>query len=194
MSLFANAIESNGYRVNNALRQRNAVGDFRYTGDRGTVYANISVDNQKLGLPGARRVTLTSSELETDRAGATTPAAFANKQGINATVGVTRLVGNWLEIIIDGGVRNKKQQAFSSLSGFDSSDDRELTTISFTPRFIGRHDLFGLSSKMIAGLDFYDATLRSNRSTLLNDPPIHRYDLSQRSVAAFGSKRSASRP
>jgi iron complex outermembrane receptor protein len=184
-SIFGNAIDSDGYRVNNALRQRNAVGDFRYTGDRGTAYANISVDDQKLGLPGARHVTLTSSELETDRAGATTPTAFAKKQGVNVTVGVTRLVGNWLEVIIDGGVRNKKQQAFSSLSGFDSSDDRELTTVSFTPRFIGRHDLFGLPSKVIAGLDIYDATLRSNRGTLLSDPPIHRYDLSQRSIAAY---------
>jgi iron complex outermembrane receptor protein len=184
-SIFANAVDSDGYRVNNALRQRNAVGDFRYTGDRGSVYANVSVDDQKLGLPGARHVTLTSSELEMNRAGATTPTAFANKQGINVTVGVTRLVGNWLEIIVDGGVRNKKQQAFSSLGGFDSSDDRELTTVSFTPRFIGRHNLFGLPSKVIAGLDIYDATLRSNRSTLLSDSPIHRYDLSQHSIAAY---------
>jgi iron complex outermembrane receptor protein len=54
-SIFGNAINSDGYRVNNELRQRNAVGDFRYTGDRGSAYANISVDDQKLGLPGARR-------------------------------------------------------------------------------------------------------------------------------------------
>ena len=184
-SIFGNAINSAGYRVNNDLRQRNAVGDFRYTGDRGSVYANVSVDDQKLGLPGARRVTLTSSELVTDRAGATTPTAFANKQGVNVTVGVTRLVGNWLEVIVDGGVRNKKQQLFSSLSGFDSSDDRELTTVSFTPRFVGRHDLFGLASKVTGGLDFYDAKIRSDRSTLLSDPPVHRYNLSQRSAAAY---------
>jgi iron complex outermembrane recepter protein len=184
-SIFGNAIDSEGYRVNNALRQRNAVGDFRYTGDRGSVYANISVDDQKLGLPGARRVTLTSNEMETDRTGATTPTAFANKQGLNATFGVTRLLGNSLELILDGGVRNKKQQAFSSLSGSDSSDDRELTNISFTPRFIGRQDLFGLPSKVIAGMDFYDAALRSDRSRLLSEAPIHRYDLNQRSVAVY---------
>lgn len=184
-SIFGNAIDSDGYRVNNQLRQRNAVGDFRYTGDRGSVYANISVDDQKLGLPGARRVTLTSSQLETDRTGATTPTAFANKQGINATLGVTRQLGNSFEFIIDGGVRNKKQQTFSSLSGFDTSDDRELTTVSFTPRFVGRHDLFGMPSKVIAGFDYYDATLRVGRGTELSDPPIHRYDLSQRSVAVY---------
>ncbi|HYM34962.1 MAG TPA: TonB-dependent receptor, partial [Steroidobacteraceae bacterium] len=184
-SIFGNAINSDGYRVNNELRQRNAVGDFRYTGDRGSVYANISVDDQKLGLPGARHVTLTSSEMETDRMGATTPTAFANKKGINVTIGVTRQLGNSFEFIIDGGVRNKKQQTFSSLSGFDTSDDRELTTVSFTPRFIGRHDLFGMPSKVIGGLDYYDATLRANRGTELSDPPIHRYDLIQRSIAIY---------
>ncbi len=184
-SIFGNSINSDGYRVNNDLRQRNAVGDFRYTGDRGSAYANVSVDDQKLGLPGARRVTLTSSELDSDRAGATTPTAFADKQGVNVTVGVTRLLGNSFELIIDGGVRNKKQKVFSSLSGFDSSDDRELTTVSFTPRFIGRHNLFGIPSKVIAGLDVYDSTLRSNRSTELSDPPIHRYDLTQRSLGIY---------
>jgi iron complex outermembrane receptor protein len=90
--------------------------------------------------------------METDRTGATMPTAFANKRGINVTAGVTRQFGNSFELIIDGGVRNKKQQAFSSLSGFDSSDDRELTTVSFTPRFIGQHDLLGMRSKVIAGL------------------------------------------
>ncbi len=184
-SIFGNAINSDGYRVNNELRQRNAVGDFRYTGDRGSAYANISVDDQKLGLPGARRVTLLSSQMETDRTGATTPTAFANKKGINVTVGVTRQIGNSFEFIIDGGVRNKKQQAFSSLSGFDSSDDRELNTISFTPRFIGRHDLLGIPSKVIGGIDYYYSKLSSNRGTLLSDPPIHRYDLSQRSFAIY---------
>ena len=160
-------------------------GDFRYTGDRGSAYANIAVDDQKLGLPGARRVTLTTSEMETDRTGATTPSAFATKKGINVTLGVTRQVGNALEIIIDGGIRTKKQQVFSELFGSASSDDRDLTTISFTPRFIGRQNLLGMPSKVTAGLDYYDAKLNSNRSTLLSDPPIHRYDLTQRSVAVY---------
>ncbi|MEX2036090.1 MAG: TonB-dependent receptor plug domain-containing protein, partial [Xanthobacteraceae bacterium] len=77
-SIFANAVNSDGYRVNNELRQQSATGDIRYSIGGGTAYANISADDQKLGLPGARRVTLTSSELEIDPTGATTPTAFGN--------------------------------------------------------------------------------------------------------------------
>ena len=84
-SVFSNAIRSDGYRENNKLRQENAVGDFRWTnGTDSTAYFNISGDNQHLGLPGGRRVTLTTSELVTNRRGAATPFDFAEKQGINA--------------------------------------------------------------------------------------------------------------
>jgi iron complex outermembrane receptor protein len=184
-SFYANAFDSNGYRVNNELKQRNAVADFRYNVGGGTAYANISVDDQKLGLPGARRVTLTSSELETDRTGATTPTAFANKQGVNATLGYTRTIVDGLEVILDGGVRQKEQQAFSSIAGFDITDRRKLTTYSLTPRFIGQSNLFGMPSKVISGLDVYHAELRDNRGAGLADPPVHRYALTQRSIGLY---------
>ena len=35
-SVFANGVDSDGYRVNSALRQRNAVGDLRYNGSDGS--------------------------------------------------------------------------------------------------------------------------------------------------------------
>ena len=187
-SVFANAVNSDGYRVNNALRQRNVHGDFRYFVDGGNFYGNISADDQKLGLPGARLVTLTSSELETDRRGATTPTAFANKQGVNVTLGYSRMLLDGLELIVDGGIRQKDQQVFSSLSGFDASDDRGLVTYSFTPRIIAQADVFGLPSKTIAGVDFYDATLNANKSAKLSDPPVHRFTLMQRSLAAYGQQ------
>ena len=56
-SAYGNAISSDGYRQNNVLQQQNGVGDFRYTGDKGGVYLNLSADNQYLGFPGGRLVT-----------------------------------------------------------------------------------------------------------------------------------------
>lgn len=185
MAVFGTAVDSDGYRVNNELRQRNGVADLRYTGDKGTAYFNISADDQNLGLPGARRVTLTSSELEADRRGATTPTAFAEKNGVNVTLGVTRTVVDGMDVILDGGLRQKHQKVFSSLSGFDASDTRVLTTASFTPRFVSRRDLLGMPSQVTAGLDFYDASLDADRGTLLSDPPIHRYSLTQRSTGGY---------
>lgn len=189
------AYNSDGYRVNNELKQRSLVGDVRYTEGWGTAYANVQVDDQKLGLPGARRVTLTSSELETDRTGATTPTAFGNKQGINATFGFTRMMGDGFEFIVDGGVRQKKQQTFSSLQNFDTTDKRVLTTYSFTPRFIGQSNLFGIMpARVIGGLDFYLSTLEANRGSAFSDPPVHRYSLTQRSVAAYWQHNVAIAP
>jgi iron complex outermembrane receptor protein len=133
-------------------------------------------------------VTLTSSELDTDRRGATTPNAFADKQGVNVTLGMTRILTDGVELIVDGGLRNKKQQTFSSLFGLDTSDARELTTVSFTPRIVGQGYLLGFQSKLIAGVDIYDAALGANRSTLLSDPPIHRFDLRQRSVGVYAQE------
>jgi iron complex outermembrane receptor protein len=185
VSAFGTAIDSQGYRVNNTLRQRDTVADFRYNGEDSTAYFNITSDDQHLGLPGARRVTPTSNELVTDRAGATTPDAFANKKGINVTLGATRRMSKDLEVILDGSVRDKTQDAFTSLSGFVSSDSRRLTTFSFTPRVKVTREFVGLPSELLAGVDFYDATFYSNRSTMLTDPPVHRYDLTQRTIAAY---------
>ena len=102
---------------------------------------------------------------------------------------------NGLELIIDGGVRQKKQQAFSEIAGFATTDRRELTTYSFTPRFIAQGNIFGAPSRLIAGADVYYAELGVNRGAQQSDPPVHQYAsgaaLDRRSTP---SRRSASPP
>jgi iron complex outermembrane receptor protein len=188
-SVAGNAISSGGYRFNNKLHQQDVVGDFRWNDGQGTgAYFNLSGDDQHLGLPGGRLVTPTSSQLVTDPRGATTPFDYANKQGINATLGVTRVLAPGTELIVDGGVRQKNQQsAFfcTGCSDFDRGVKATLTTFSLTPRVSSQHDLGGMPGKLIAGIDFYDNTYGSDRSLHLNDPPIHRYDLTQDTVAGY---------
>ena len=73
--------------------RRTRVGDLRWNNGQGTsAYLNLSGDNQHLGLPGGRLVTPTFNQLVTDPRGATTPFDFANKQGMNATAGVTHML------------------------------------------------------------------------------------------------------
>jgi len=55
-SFYGNAIKSDGYRVNNALDQRNGVGNLNYTTPDLTAFLTLSGDDQKLGLPGGRTV------------------------------------------------------------------------------------------------------------------------------------------
>ena len=160
--MFANGINSDGYRVNSALRERSAIGDLRYTGNEGKAWAVISGDDQHLGLPGARLVDQAAgiNQLVTDRRGATTPTAFADKTG----GGVSRIIGQGVELIVDGNLRRKNQTAFSTLFGFDTSDVREMTTASITPRAIIDSQIFGIPTKITTGVDYYDSTLEAKRS------------------------------
>ena len=188
-ALAGNAISSGGYRDNNKLHQQNAVGDFRFgDGNWTSGYFNISGDVQRLGLPGGRLVTPTSSLVETDPRGAATSFDFAEKQGANATLGFTRVLVPGTEVIVDGGVRHKHQQAgFFSAFGpdFDSGFKATMTTLSLTPRLSSVHNLGAMPGKLLAGVDVYDTTYGSDRSVHLNDAPNHRYDLTQQTVAGY---------
>ncbi len=185
VSVAGNAVNSDGYRVNDYVRQRNGIGDLRYTGDQGSVWLNVSGDDQHLGLPGARLVTTTSSELDTDRRGATTPNAFSSKTGGSATFGVSRQLTPGIELIVDGNLRRKDQTVFSSLFGFDTSDIRTLNTGSVTPRANIDGQFLGLPTKITTGFDYLDSSLDATRSVALNDPPYHSYTLKQQSTAAY---------
>ena len=94
-SFYGNGIKSDGYRVNNALDQRNGVGNINYTTPGLTAFLTLSGDDQKLGLPGGRFVdpSIGLNELATDRRGTGTPFDYGNKQGANATAGFTKTCG-----------------------------------------------------------------------------------------------------
>jgi iron complex outermembrane receptor protein len=191
-SFYGNGIKSDGYRVNNALDQRNGIGDVRYSTPGLTAFLTLSGDDQKLGLPGARLVdpSIGLNQLETDRRGTSTPFDFANKQGANATAGFTKTLWNGTDLIVDGGVRDKNQQAgFFGATPFPSFSSRfvdsTLQTWSLTPRLSIKSQVLGMPSSILTGIDFYDATFHSNRSEFNGFTPIHVYDLSQQTLAGY---------
>jgi iron complex outermembrane recepter protein len=196
VSAFGNAVNSDGYRVNDYVRQRNAVGDLRYTGEQGSAWFNITGDDQHLGLPGARLVDVNAGidQLTTDRRGATTPNAFSSKTGVGLTFGVSRMIDSGVELIVDGNLRRKDQTVFSSLFGFDASDARVFTAGAVTPRANINTQLFGVPTKITTGFDYYDSTLNAKRSVALNDPPYHTYDLNQQAMAIYWQQTSSVLP
>jgi iron complex outermembrane receptor protein len=196
IAAYGNLVNSDGYRVNNVLRQRNAVTELRHTGDTGTVFANVSADWQSLGFPGGRLVTATTSLLDTNRRGAATPFDHGLKQGVNLTTGVTRTLANGTELIVDGGIRYKNQKAefFSAFGSlFDAAVDTTLATYSVTPRINSAHNLFVVPSKLIAGVDVYYSNYNSSRMNHVGQSPYHRYDITQRSIAAYFQNTAAVR-
>jgi iron complex outermembrane receptor protein len=191
-SFYGNAIKSDGYRVNNAVDQRNGIGSINYNTAALTAFLTLSGDDQKLGFPGGRFVdpSIGLNELATDRRGTSTPFDYGNKQGANATAGFTKTLINGVDLIVDGGVRDKKTQAgffgASPLPSFASSYvDTTLQTWSLTPRLSIKNPILGIPSNILTGVDYYDATYHSNRSEFNGFPPIHVYDLNQQTLAGY---------
>src|ERR1700737_3651246 len=84
-SFYGNGFKSDGYRVNNALDQRNGIGNINYSTPDLTAFLTVSGDDQKLGLPGGRFVqpSIGLNELATDRRGTDTPSDYPNTQAPN---------------------------------------------------------------------------------------------------------------
>lgn len=189
-SVFANAVKSDGYRDNNKLEQRNAVGELRYATPDFSAFVNLSGDDQRLGLPGPRTVdpSIGLNELATNRRGTSSPFNYANKQGANVTAGFTKTLWDGAELIVDGGVRNKDQQAafFGATTAVPFNYvDSNLRTWSLTPRLNIRNAVFGLPSTILTGLDYYNADYNSDRPLFRGAAPIHVYDLNQQSLGAY---------
>ena len=178
------------------LRQQNAVGDLRYTDGPSSAYFNLSGDDQHLGLPGGRLVTPTSSQVDHRPARRRDPVRLLRQAGRQRHRRCHAFLAPGTELIVDGGVRQKNQQAgfFSAFGAlFDSGVEATLTTASLTPRLVSQHDLGGAPGKLLAGVDFYDSVYGSDRGLHRGDPPIHHYDLHQH-TAGYSRKPSGCVP
>lgn len=193
-SFYGNTVRSDGYRDNNRYVQENGVGNLNYTTPGLTAFLTVTGDNQELRLPGGRTVdpSIGLDELATNRRGASTPFNYANQQGFSATAGFTKTIVNGVDLVVDGGVRDKKQQSafFSGQTPvpalFTSTyGDADLTTWSITPRLSVKSLLFGMPSQLLTGVDYYDASFQQNRGAGRGLAPWHNYDLRQRTVAGY---------
>src|SRR6476620_6597746 len=156
-SFYGNAIKSDGYRVNNALDQLNGVGNVNYTTPGLTAFLTLSGDSEKLGFPGGRTVhpSIGLDQLATERRGTNTPFDYGNQQGANATAGFTKTLLNGVDLIVDGGVRDRKNQAgfFGLLPTIPFNYvDSHLQTWSITPRLSVKNVIFGLPSAILTGV------------------------------------------
>ena len=156
-SFYGNGIKSDGYRVNNALDQRNGVGNLNYTTPDLKAFLTVTGDDQKLGFPGGRIVdpSIGVNELVTDRRGAATPFDYGNQQGASATTGFTKTLLNGVDLIVDGGYRKKDTQSgffgtvpFASpfISFSSTFNDAALQQWSITPRLSVKNSIFGIPS------------------------------------------------
>ena len=193
-SFYGNAVRTDGYRDNNRYSQQNGVGNLNYTTPGLSAFLTVTGDNQELRLPGGRTVdrSIGLDELRTNRRGTSTPFNAANQQGFSATAGFTRTLVNGVDLIVDGGVRDKKQQStfFSSptpVPAFFTSTyvESQLTNWSITPRLSVKSLLLGLPSQLLTGIDYYDASFEQDRGAGQGLAAWHNYDLRQQTVAGY---------
>jgi len=191
-SFYGNGIKSDGYRINNALDQRNGVGSINYTTPGLSAFLTVTGDDQKLGFPGGRLVdpSIGLNQLVTNRTGTSTPFDYGNQQGTSATTGFTKSLWNGAELIVDGGFRERKTQSgffggTPTISVASTYNDADLKTWSITPRLSIKNMMFGMPSQILTGIDFYDTTFYQTRGAFRGVAPYHAYNLTQQSVAGY---------
>ena len=194
--LGAHGVSSDGYRDNNRLDQKNLNSDIRYTHNNTRFFLRSDWFDQDLDLPGVRNVNpgLGIDQLRNNRKGTSTPSDYADQDGYSINPGITHYWDNGTEAVIDFGYRKKNQQAFFDYGGgFSDYLDSDLHTWSFTPRVITPHRLFGMPAQTTAGMDYYDSSYDSDRSTTKsnNNQPIHRLDIEQKSTAVYADSTIA---
>jgi len=205
---FGNAIDSNGYRVNSALRQRNINATLNYSTPNLGGYFTVAGDRQFQGLPaglnnlpGALPYTLDTPWQSN------TPLDWGKKQAINFATGFNATLTPDVELIVDGGLRRKFQQAqffnyfdpVTFLYNINAASpmnyvDTVMTTSSFTPRLDVAHQLFGVPNKLLTGIDFYNTQYNSDRPTAPGLVPVHSYNIRQTTLGFYAMNTTAVRP
>ncbi|MBI2311610.1 MAG: TonB-dependent receptor [Betaproteobacteria bacterium] len=152
LSLHANQQDTDNYRVNNRLRQKNLEGDLRFSGERGAVAFKFGADDQDLGLPGS----ITEAQLQTDRRQAATPRDFSSLSGWHAGVLATMPLAAG-DLAADLNYRERKSSgSFFVGTPFFNQIDTDVQVLSFVPRLKLHHDGSGLANTFVAGIDWED--------------------------------------
>ncbi len=191
INIAANYIDSNGYRSNNDLRQRNIQADIRRDHLNGEIFVKTGASNQDLELPGNRTVdpTIGLDELGTDRRGTNTPNDYANEKIEFVTAGIKQKFNNGIDAIIDVGFRHKNQNTFLEQGGFPNSLDTDLDVWSFTPRMKLESALFSTRHNLTFGADIFYYNYNSDTAPTFAtiNTPVHKVGMDQESYAIYAN-------
>ncbi len=171
-SFYGNGIKSDGYRDNNALDQRNGVGNINYTTPDLTAFLTVTGDDQKLGFPGGRigrsldrpqrtghrptEAPAPRSTTATSRAPAPPPAS-PRPCGAASSSSSMVAYGTRTRRADSSAVRCQRHQLL-----FQLCRRAHCRTWSITPRLSIKNTIFGMpSSEILTGIDYYDATYPS---------------------------------
>jgi len=184
--LAANNQSANNFRENNRLDQQNIEGELRFVEGAAEVALKFGLENQKLGLPGAR----TQAQLATDPRGASTPRDFLTRDGNrlglagSLKLGVVELSA---DAFVRDSVRTSSQKDYFFGGLFDVYLDTRSRVKSFSPRMKIPFELSGFRSQLLVGLDAEDWEYLSRRAASFErlEAPTARVVAGQRNRAVF---------
>ena len=145
LAIDADQFDSDNYRDNNEVKQKNVSVGAHYFGDRGPVALKFAHSEQELRFPGAR----TETQLNTDRRGTATP-------NDNGSLDSDRVVLTTMQSYQFGQVGvDITHRERHSVAGFDAGtiDTRGRVT-SASPRVKLPFQLFGRSNALVVGMDW----------------------------------------
>ena len=145
----SNYIVTDGYRRNNALRQKTGNLEFNFNiNPKHTLHFNLAAHDRYIELPGDVPSTLFSIDPRlTD-----TPRDFATNYGQKIFINSAYMPNNSLEIINDASYRFTKSQGFF-FDEFSAHTDADIYASSYNPKAKFRFKKFGYTFENISGLD-----------------------------------------
>ena len=179
ISFYGTELVSNGYRDDNAIRERNFDAEIRHPLGNGEIYLNVRGDDQWLGLPGA--IPLSAWEQNPKRD--VSPGNYGVLQALNVSVGGTQRLTDGIELVVDAGLRRKQEP--TEYGFFGDFYKINLTTVSVTPRLLIDAPLFGLEQKVTAGFDYYQGFYNSAFSQASGVQGYDTHKLNQRTMAVY---------
>jgi iron complex outermembrane receptor protein len=158
LALTGNALETDNYRVNNALHQLNLQGDLRYRFSTGSALLKFGVDDQKLELPATR----TEAQLQTDRRGTSTPRDYSTREGAFVTLRAEHS-NRFGEFAADFSFRNNHRTALFDDYRTDSFNSKTFVNSRsnvwlFNPRAKLPFEFLGANHELVFGanLEWWD--------------------------------------
>lgn len=156
---YLHSADSNGWRENSASNQLSISGRGGLNWATNETFIDYSVYRSANGLPGS----IDSQTYRTDPRLARNPSDSQVKDGYRLRPGISFALTNNLRFDSEVAITGEDQH-FNDVS-FTSTFDRNLHSLSFTPRLHWQHGLGDLESTTVAGFDYYFGRISSDSSS-----------------------------
>lgn len=194
LRLYANHLETDGWRANSRNVQDIGQADLRWRDGPSTLTARLALDRQNSRLPGARQVQPSAgvNQVESNPRGTSTPLDYAVQEGARASLDFDRVLDIG-EFNLGIGWRKKQQSAYFDFGGFPNYSERDLSVLALTPRMRFVNAAGPASVSTTVGIDVYrwDYRLASSNAQGNISRPVNTVEAVQDNAALYVASTAA---